>query len=100
MRDYRVNYMSGDYSMANIKSAKKRAIQSESARKRNSSKRSKIRTFIKKTRIAIEKGDASLAKHSFSQMQPIIDRSVADGLIHKNKASRHKSRLISKINRL
>ena len=46
--------------MANIKSAKKRAIQSEKARKHNASRRSMMRTFIKKVYAAIEAGEKPL----------------------------------------
>lgn len=71
--------------MANIKSAKKRAIQSEKARKHNASRRSMMRTFIKKVYAAIEAGDKAAAQKAFNEMQPIVDRQAAKGLIHKNK---------------
>ena len=74
--------------MANIKSAKKRAIQSEKARKHNASRRSMMRTFIKKVYAAIEAGDKAAAQKAFNEMQPIVDRQAAKGLIHKNKAAR------------
>ncbi|GKX56227.1 30S ribosomal protein S20 [Leminorella grimontii] len=83
--------------MANIKSAKKRAIQSEKRRKHNASRRSMMRTFIKKVRMAIESGDKAAAVAAFSEMQPIVDRQAAKGLIHKNKAARHKSHLTAQI---
>ncbi len=79
--------------MANIKSAKKRAIQSEKARKHNASRRSMMRTFIKKVYAAIEAGDKAAAQKAFNEMQPIVDRQAAKGLIHKNKAARHKAYL-------
>ncbi len=79
--------------MANIKSAKKRAIQSEKARKHNASRRSMMRTFIKKVYAAIEAGDKAAALKAFNEMQPIVDRQAAKGLIHKNKAARHKANL-------
>lgn len=70
--------------MANIKSAKKRAVQSEKARKHNASRRSMMRTFIKKVYAAIEAGDKAAAQ-AFNEMQPIVDRQAAKGLIHKTK---------------
>ena len=79
--------------MANIKSAKKRAIQSEKARKHNASRRSMMRTFIKKTYAAVLTSDAVAAQEAFKKMVPVIDRMADKGLIHKNKAARHKSRL-------
>ena len=82
--------------MANIKSAKKRAIQSEKARKHNASRRS----MIKKVYAAIEAGDKAAAQKAFNEMQPIVDRQAAKGLIHKNKAARHKANLTAQINKL
>lgn len=84
--------------MANIKSAKKRAIQSEKRRQHNTSRRSMIRTFIKKVYAAIASGNKEAAQNAFSIMQPVIDRQANNGLIHKNKAARHKSNLIAQIN--
>lgn len=84
--------------MANIKSAKKRAIQSEKRRKHNASRRSMVRTFIKKVYAAISSGDKKAAETAFDQMQPIIDRHACKGLLHKNKAARHKSNLKTQIN--
>ncbi|HGB7550490.1 TPA: 30S ribosomal protein S20 [Salmonella enterica subsp. enterica serovar Typhi] len=83
--------------MANIKSAKKRAVQSEKARKHNASRRSMMRTFIKKV---YEAGDKAAALKAFNEMQPIVDRQAAKGLIHKNKAARHKANLTAQINKL
>ena len=83
--------------MANIRSARKRAIQAENRRQRNSSHQSKMRTYIKKTVNAIEAGDREIAKVRFSTAASVIDRMVSKGIIHKNKAARHKSRLSSAI---
>lgn len=84
--------------MANIKSAKKRAVQSEKRRKHNASRRSMVRTFIKKVDAAIAAGDKEAAQTAFTVMQPLVDRQAAKGLIHKNKAARHKSNLTARIN--
>ncbi len=86
--------------MANIKSAKKRAVTSEKRRKNNASRRSMLRTFIKKVYAAIAVGDKETAQKAFNEMQPIVDRQAAKGLIHKNKAARHKSNLTAQINKL
>ena len=86
--------------MANIKSAKKRAVQSEKRRKHNASRRSMVRTFIKKVYAAIAAGDKDTAQKAFNEMQPIVDRQSCKGLIHKNKAARDKSRLSSKVKAL
>jgi small subunit ribosomal protein S20 len=79
--------------LANIKSAKKRARQSENNRQRNASARSMVRTALKKTVKAIDTGDKSAAANAYQSMVPLLDRQAARGLIHKNKAARHKSRL-------
>ena len=83
--------------MANIKSAKKRAIQSEKRRQHNASRRSMVRTFIKKVYAAIAAGDKETAQNAFNDMQPLVDRHAAKGLIHKNKAARHKANLAAQI---
>ena len=83
--------------LANIKSAKKRARQSEQRRKHNASLRSMLRTYIKKVIAAIELGEKQAAEAAFKVAQPIIDRMAGKGLIHKNKAARHKNRLSAKI---
>lgn len=83
--------------MANIKSAKKRAKQSEVRRSRNASARSMVRTTIKKVLKAIETGGQDSAKAAFSAAEPVLDRYAARGLIHQNKAARHKSRLTARI---
>ena len=86
--------------MANIKSAKKRARQSEQRRLRNVSARSMVRSALKKVVKAIEAKDKAAAVEAFAAAQPVMDRYAARGLIHKNKAARHKSRLNAKIHEL
>lgn len=83
--------------MANTAQAKKRARQTVIRRERNFSLRSRLRTAIKSVRKAIESGDKDLAVTVFRRSTSIVD-SIADrGIIHKNKAARHKSRLASSI---
>lgn len=86
--------------MANSKSAKKRALQSEKRRQHNASRRSMLRTYVKKVLAAIKSGDHAAAVEAFNAAQPIVDRMATKGLIHKNKAARHKSRLNTKIKAL
>ncbi|MFC4701869.1 30S ribosomal protein S20 [Glaciecola siphonariae] len=83
--------------MANIKSAKKRAIQAEKRRQHNASRRSMTRTCIKKVVAAIEAGNKEAAQAAFTAAVPVLDRMATKGLIHKNKAARHKSRLNAQI---
>lgn len=86
--------------MANSAQAKKRIRQNEKRRMANKSKRSAMRTAIKKVISAIESKDKTTAAEAFRQAQPIIDGAVIKGLIHKNKAARHKSRLNTAIHAL
>lgn len=86
--------------VANTPQARKRARQAEVRRQRNASQRSAFRTAIKKVIAAIDAGDAETAKTAFIAAVPVIDGAVTKGLIHKNKAARHKSRLNSKVKAL
>lgn len=83
--------------MANIKSAIKRARQNIKLRKHNASARSMYRTYIKNVLKAVETGDKEAARAAYSKAQPIIDKAASKGLIHKNKASRIKSRLSARV---
>ena len=83
--------------MANSLSARKRARQSEHNRRRNVSQRSHVRTAIKNVLKAIESGDKTAADAAYKVAVPAIDRSVAKGIMPKNKAARHKSRLNSHV---
>lgn len=86
--------------MANTKQAKKRVRQAEKHRAHNASMRSMLRTYIKKVTAAIATGDQKVASVSLQEATPIIDRMVNKGIIHKNKAARHKSRLTLHIKKL
>ncbi len=79
--------------MANSLSARKRARQAEKHRQRNASQRSHVRTKIKQVVRAIESGDRAAAEAAYKTAVPAIDRSVSKGIMHANKAARHKSRL-------
>ncbi len=83
--------------MANIKSAKKRAKQTVVRNARNAAQRSMLRTAVKKIIKALDAKDVAGAETAFAAAQPILDRYSARGLIHKNKAARHKSRLNARI---
>ena len=79
--------------MANSAQAKKRARQAENHRQHNASMRSLMRTRIKNVVKAIAANDKDAATAAYKMAVPAIDRMVSKGLIHKNKAARHKSRL-------
>ncbi len=86
--------------MANIKSAKKRSKQTVVRNARNAAQRSQLRTAVKKVLKALDANDAAGAKAAYDVAQPILDRFSARGLIHRNKAARHKSRLAARIKAL
>ena len=86
--------------MANIASAKKRARQAEVSRRRNASQRSMVRTAIKKVQSAVGAGDYATAQAAYLAAVPVIDRMADKGIIHKNKAARHKSRLNAQVKAL
>lgn len=86
--------------MANSAQAKKRAIQAEKHRQLNASQRSMLRTYIKKVIKAIAAKDAEQAQAAYKVAVPVIDGMANKGLIHKNKAARHKSRLNAHIHAL
>jgi small subunit ribosomal protein S20 len=86
--------------VANSPQAKKRARQNEKSRQHNASLRSMARTYLKKVDAAIEAGNAEQAQAAFTAAVPVLDRIADKGIIHKNKAARHKSRLNSKIKAL
>ena len=86
--------------MANTASARKKARQSVKARARNAGQRSMIRTTIKKVVKAVDAKDKTAAQTAFAEMVPVLDRYANRGMIHKNKAARHKSRLTARINAL
>lgn len=77
--------------MPNIKSAKKRVLVSRAANSRNKSKRSELKTLLKKANAEDAGKDAIMAAVKK------IDRAATKGLIHKNKAARIKSRLAKKL---
>lgn len=83
--------------MANTAQARKRVRQSEKARRHNASFRSMVRTYIKKVDAAIKEKDYDKATAAYKNAVPVIDRMADKGIIHKNKAARHKSRLNSAI---
>ena len=86
--------------MANSAQAKKRARQNVKARKHNASLRSMVRTYLKRTLAAISTNDYAVATEAYKSLVPVIDRMADKGIIHKNKAARHKSRLAAALKAL
>jgi small subunit ribosomal protein S20 len=86
--------------LANTPSAIKRARQSEKRRLHNASRRSMLRTYIKRVIRAIQTKDKAAATAAYQLAVPIVDTMAGDGIIHKNKANRHKSRMNARIKAL
>ena len=86
--------------MANSPQARKRARQAEKRRSHNASQRSMVRTYMKRVDAAINSRDAAAASTALTDALPLIDRMVSKGIMHKNKAARHKSRLNKKVKAL
>ena len=84
--------------MANIKSQIKRIGTNEKARKRNASAKSAIRTASKKVRLAVAAGNKEEAVALLKKAYSIIDKSVSDGIQHKNTAARQKAELANLVN--
>lgn len=83
--------------MANSAQARKRARQNVKQRDQNTSLRSQLRTAVKRARKAVETADKTIAQAAFKASIGTIDSIADKGIIHKNKAARHKSRLSAAI---
>ena len=86
--------------MANHPSALKRHKQSLKKRANNQANRHKLKTQMKKLKTAIGTGKAADAKTLLPQTFSLIDKSVQKGVLKKNAASRHKSRLTKSVTAL
>ena len=86
--------------MANSPQARKRARQNDKRRAHNAGLRSLVRTKIKQVLASVHSGDANASQDALKQAVPVIDKMVSKGIIAKNKAARHKSRLNAKVKAL
>jgi small subunit ribosomal protein S20 len=86
--------------VANSKQAGKRARQAEKARKQNMAQRSLMRTKIKNVVIACDAGDKDAAVAAYKEAVPVIDKMINKGIVNRNKAARHKSRLNTRVKAL
>lgn len=84
--------------MANIKSAKKRILVTETRTARNKAIRSKVKTSIKKVETAIAAGDKAAAQAALVAATSEIAKAETKGVYHKNTASRKVSRLAKAVN--
>jgi small subunit ribosomal protein S20 len=83
--------------LANSKQAVKRAHQATKRRIRNRWQKSRMNTSIRRVLEAVSAKDQPLANKAHQLMSALVDKLVSKGVIHKNKAARHKSRLSQKI---
>ena len=83
--------------MANIKSSRKSARQAVVRRAHNVTLRTEVRTAIKNVKKAIDGGDQAAAAAALEKSRGVIDRVAAKGILHRNAAARHKSRLAQAI---
>ncbi len=91
--------------MPNTKSALRAMRKAEKRRMRNQAFMSRMRTYIKRARLALEaalKGTSSLeeAQKAVYEACRIVDKTAAKGVIKKGAAARYKSRLMKRLNSL
>jgi small subunit ribosomal protein S20 len=83
--------------MAHTNSALKRNRQAQKATLRNRAARSLVKTWLKKTRAAIDSGDAAKAREAFRHATQALDKAAKIRTIHPNEAARRKSRIAKSI---
>ena len=86
--------------MANHASAKKRIRRNARMENVNKIRKNRVRSFIKKVELALDKSDKVLAQEAFRIAQPEMHRSVTKGIFKKNTISRKLSRLSSRIKKI
>lgn len=84
--------------MPNHKSSEKRVRQNEKRRVVNRNNRGRLRTSIRKLRTALTDADANTVQELLPTTISIIDKAVQKGVLHRNAAARHKSRLTARVN--
>jgi small subunit ribosomal protein S20 len=86
--------------MANTSSAKKAVRKIERRTAVNRSRRSQMRTFVRKVEEALASGDAAAAQSALASAEPVVMRAAQKGIVHKNTASRRISRLTARVKSL
>jgi len=84
--------------MANIKSSKKRILTNQKAKDRNKNQRTAMRSSIRKIELAISEKNKELATSMLKEVNSKLDSAAGKGVVHKNYASRQKSRLNLQVN--
>jgi small subunit ribosomal protein S20 len=82
------------------RSAKKHLRQTAKRTLRNKVYKSRIKTVIRKVRLAVDEGRAEDARLSYREASSLLDKAVAKGILHKNNAGRRKSRLSLQVGKL
>jgi small subunit ribosomal protein S20 len=88
------------FTLANIKSAKKRILVTKTRNERNKAAKSAVKTAIKKVEAAVAANDKAAAEAALLSATSIIDKAAKKGIYHKNNASRKVSRLTKLVNTL
>lgn len=86
--------------MANTNSARKRIRQNIVRTARNTARKSRMRTFVKRVEAAIAGGDREAANVALRAAQPELQRAAGKGVIHRNTVSRKLSRMHAAIKRI
>jgi small subunit ribosomal protein S20 len=86
--------------LPNIKQQEKRMRQAEKRRIRNKSRKSEIKTYIKEFDTALQRGDREESELYLNMAIKALDKAAGDGIIHKNNAANHKSRLMRRFNQV
>ncbi|MGC1301067.1 MAG: 30S ribosomal protein S20 [Caulobacteraceae bacterium] len=86
--------------MANTPGAKKAVRKIERRTAVNRSRRSRVRTFLRRFDEALQAGDAAAAKTAFNEAQSELMRAVSKGVVHKNTGARKVSRLAAQLKKL
>lgn len=86
--------------MANIKSAKKRILVTETKTARNKAIKSKVKTYVKKVDTAVANKDAEAAKAALKEAISVISKAGSKGVYHKNTCARKISRLTKAVNEI
>ena len=93
-----LNYDLEVYGLANIKSAKKRILATETKTARNKAIRSEVKTSIKKVEAAVAAKDKAAAEAAYKDASSVIESACSKGVYHKNNAARKVSRLAKLVN--
>jgi len=86
--------------LANTSQARKRVRQANKAKARNASQKSEFRSSVKKVLKSISEKNKDQSSQDYKKAVSVMDKLVTKGLLHKNKAARHKSRLNKQLKNL